>query len=146
MAFVTHYMAGEGPAKACKLAGYAGTIPTLYGTGGKLVRNPKILAEIATRQENEAQAKGIDLDWIVSELKDNASKAKADGQYAAANSAIGLIGKALGLIIERTESKTLQATIDLGHIGEMTEGQRAEALRQAADLLDQRALGTGTEE
>ena len=106
MTFIDYIIAGETEVKAYQLAGYAGEPHTLYGPASRLLSKVNIQAELAKRRLESTKAKGIDLNTIVSELETNASLARDAGQFGASNQAWALIGKALGLIIERSESKT----------------------------------------
>lgn len=138
--FVTHILAGESEVSAYKLAGYKGEPHTLYGSASRLLATATVQASLAIRRDEKAKTEGIDLQTIVSALQDNADAAKAAGQHSAVNQAWALIGKSLGLIIERSEVKTFSIS---GDITTAIEGMSTDELRALVAGSVRQALPSG---
>ena len=72
-----------------------------------ILRNPHIIAEIARlrrmAEEVAMEKVGITKADVMQKLQDIATEAAADGKYAAAVSAIELIGKELGMFVDKKE-------------------------------------------
>ena len=62
-----------------------------------------IRARLAELQAERAAKWELTKDWVLNELRDNLEKAKAWKQSAAANQAANLLGKELGMFVERRE-------------------------------------------
>ena len=46
-------------------------------------------------------------EWVLEQLVDNASKAKAAGDFGPSNQALNLLGKELGMFVDKTENVNL---------------------------------------
>jgi phage terminase small subunit len=101
---------GKSAAAAYEEAGYCphnGNAYALRHREDVSARIDELLAERAA-QNAEASAKAVEKlaltqEWVLGELKQNAEKAAKTGQYGPANRALELIGKQLGMFIDRAE-------------------------------------------
>jgi len=114
------------------------------GAASKLQKTAKVAARIAELREKVAnrviEKTAISKEWVLAELVDNVKKAKAaepvrnkDGEeigeyranFQAANTALHLIGKELGMFVEKAEIKT-------GKLEDKTDEELDAIIAQAA--------------
>ncbi len=94
-------------------------------------------AEIAQKAtEKAAERLSVDREWVMARLKDNAVSAAAKEDYGPSNRAIELLGKEIGMFIDRKEVRT-------GALDGLDARQR-DQLRDALQReLDRRDAATG---
>jgi phage terminase small subunit len=102
-AFVDAYLRNGGNAtKAAKEAGYKESSAPRMGT--ILLHNDAIKAYLMKIQKRAADRTSLDAEKILEELAANAYIAREQNQIAASNQALQLIGKHLGMFVEKTHS------------------------------------------
>lgn len=101
--FVDEYMVDMNATQAYLRAGYRCTEEAARVSASKLLTNPNIVAEIATRQEKIQEKTELTVEWVLNELADNHRQAKQLGDFAPSNKALELIGKHIGMFKERVE-------------------------------------------
>lgn len=100
-AFVLSYVVLGNAAEAAKEAGYNEGVART--TGPRLLRNAMVRAAIDAEYANRSQEVGITVDGVLKDLKDLAQEAKKCKQLSAAIRATELIGKHLGMFVDRVE-------------------------------------------
>ena len=101
-AFAPEYVRAKGNGtKAAKAAGYAES--GAHVEASRLLRNPKVVAEIVrlTRKHE------ISADRVLTRLDNLSIKAEEDGQYSVSAKCEELLGKSLGMWIDRSVSVNL---------------------------------------
>jgi hypothetical protein len=106
--FAQHIASGRSAGEALKLAGYADNPRNADRMKKREEGRIEELLEERAAQNAQATAKAVEelaltQEWVLGELKQNAEKAAETGQYGPANRALELIGKQLGMFIERQE-------------------------------------------
>ena len=97
-AFVREYLIDLNAAAAARRAGYSPK--TADRTGYDLLRNPEIAAAVQKAQEERAQATGISAQMVLDGLR---GIAEGEASDSARVRAYELLGKHLGMFVERTE-------------------------------------------
>ena len=102
-AFAMRVAAGDTQVKAVKLAGYAPA--HAHVAGSKLIRMPHIRARIeylkSLTTERAVESIALSKGWVLQELTANVSRAVKLEDLSAANRALELVGKELGMFVER---------------------------------------------
>ena len=141
---------GKTPAEAYVAAGYAAK--TAYTCGPRLLKTASVRARVAELQRTVAQAAttavALDCAFVLRELMDNALTAKQNQQWSASNRALELLGKQLGMFVERAEHTEYIAVAQLlvsGDLSALTDEQLAQLHRLISQLggakREPRALG-----
>jgi hypothetical protein len=100
---------GEGLLAAYMAAGYSAATPGVgAASSSKLVRTPKISNRIAELREAAAIAASVSVETLTRELLEIRNDATADGQHGAAVSAIAMIAKLNGLVVDRKDISVTQ--------------------------------------
>jgi phage terminase small subunit len=76
-------------------------------------RVDELAAEIHERARQHMDRYNITREWVLERLIDNAREAYKDRQFAPANQALSLVGKELGMFIERKEIRMTRTLDDL---------------------------------
>lgn len=81
---------------------------TIYETGSRLLKNPKVAARLAEIENTAIAASKLSRQWIIEQLIAVAAKAQETGDLKAANRALELLGKVdvMGLFVERSSVET----------------------------------------
>jgi phage terminase small subunit len=128
--FAKHIVAGNTAAESYRHAGFkCGTESSVYSSASKLQRHPQVAQRIAELKERAAQRTVVDRSYVLDKLRENMERAmqaepvrgpdgKERGEYqyagAVANRALELLGKELGMFIDRSEGKlTITSVADL---------------------------------
>ena len=94
---------GQSPAQAYAAAGYEEK--TAYTCGPRLLKRPEVRSRVTELQQTAAQTSvsraALSRDFVVRELMDNALKAKENHEWPASNRALELLGRELGMFVER---------------------------------------------
>lgn len=69
----------------------------------RLATNGNISTRVAEIQSRAASAVGISKEWVIEQLVEHAKLAREAGDFAPANKAVELLGKELGMFIDRKE-------------------------------------------
>jgi len=95
--FCRAYIANEGNASAAaRAAGY-------NNHSGKLVKNPKVVYRIQQLRDEASQRFDLTIDNVTNKLLQVYDGALRTEQYAAANRSAELLGKHLGMFVDRTQ-------------------------------------------
>ena len=96
---------GQSPAQAYTAVGYQEK--TAYTCGPRLLKRVEVRARVDELRQTVARsavdAVALTRQYVLSELMDNALKAKENQQFSASNRALELLGKELGLFVDRSE-------------------------------------------
>lgn len=146
--FAQYIVQGVGQPQAYVKAGYSGG-SQVASCASRLYRNVQIQARIAQLQGNivqvAVQTAGIDKAWVMARLQENISRSmqaepvrdsdgNAIGEYAynasAANRALELIGKELGMFVDRKDITVRKP------ISEMTEAELLQLYTEARATIE----------
>lgn len=105
--FAQELAKGKSQSEAYQLAGYEPSEPN----ASRLTRNDKVQARVAELQERAAANVMLTREWVLEQLVDNAAKAKAAGDFGPSNQALNLLGKELGMFVERTENVNIEHVV-----------------------------------
>lgn len=104
-AFAQHIARGTTQTEAAKLAGYSEKSARIQGS--QLLTNPNIrsrIDELRNRaSEKTTDAIAISKGWVLEKLRENAESGMAEGQRTPAIRALELIGKELGMFVDRKQ-------------------------------------------
>lgn len=93
-AFAEMYATGKLPAYKCAIeAGYSPANSRV--AAGRMLKNHDVLTLIDRLKARHARERGINKDWVIDRLVENVEGAMAEGQRAAANTGIGMLGREL---------------------------------------------------
>jgi phage terminase small subunit len=95
---------GMSASEAYRQAGYEAKGGAAEVGASRLIRNDKVTARVAELKERAAVAVSLSREWVLEQLIDNVSKAKSTADYAPANKALELLGKELGMFVDRSEN------------------------------------------
>ena len=108
LAFVNAYLAnGFNALQAARSAGYSDSSDkALSVMGAQNLANPKIRSEINKRQAALQERGNVTPDYIVGRLLTNADNSERDGRYDWSNKSLEIVGRHLGMFVDRSETKT----------------------------------------
>ena len=92
-------------AAAYEAAGYKGD----RTAASRLSTNVNVQARVAELQERAATSVSLTREWVLEQIMDNLKQAKAKGDISPANRAAELLGKELGMFVDRSENVNLNA-------------------------------------
>lgn len=70
----------------------------------RLMKNEEISRRVDELQERAAANVVISREWVLEQLIDNAAQAKQQGDIGPSNQALQLIGKEIGMFVDRSEN------------------------------------------
>lgn len=105
--FAQELAKGKSATEAYAEAGYEES----RSAASRLSSNVNVQARVAELQERAAANVVISREWVLEQLVDNAKLAKAAGDIAPSNQALNLIGKELGMFVERTENVNIEHVV-----------------------------------
>lgn len=70
----------------------------------RLSTNVNVQERVEELKERSAANVMLSREWVLEQLVDNASKAKAAGDFGPSNQALNLLGKELGMFVDKTEN------------------------------------------
>lgn len=110
--FARELASGKTASDAYEIAGFKrndGNASTLKGKQSISKRVAELQAEQAetARKATELAAErlSIDREWVLARLVENAMQARAESDFGPSNQALNLIGKELGMFVERVQSE-----------------------------------------
>ena len=114
--FVEEYCLGKTATEAARIAGYSPKRPDV--AGAKLLKQPHIAAAVAALRAKVAKETSITVAWVQEQLVDTYRAARSDTDLAAANRALELLGKNLGMFADRLKldgppGSTMQAVVNV---------------------------------
>ena len=130
--FVDHYLASPNASQAAVRAGYAKADVKVIASRNLTLSNVAHAIEVGRRlQTGRRQA---DADWVLDALMDTYALATADKQHSAAIRAVELLGRNLGILVERKQLVVESAS----HFVDWTTDQLREhvALQREARALE----------
>ncbi len=77
----------------------------------RLMKNDEISRRLEELQERAVSNVLLSREWVLEQLIDNASKAKLAGDFGPSNQALNLLGKELGMFVERTENVNIEHVV-----------------------------------
>jgi len=155
--FAERVAAGQTPAQAYVAAGYEGK--TAYTCGPRLLRRTEVRARVNELQKTVAQTAvtraAMNREFVLKELMDNALQAKQNQEWSASNRALELLGKELGLFVDRSDHgfhwdgdpNTLteeQHEKLVNHLIRLAVGDDPQAIAEARKQLEAEASTPGT--
>jgi hypothetical protein len=84
-----------------------------FGKPHVAARCKEMRQEVEVRVRQGMDNYGVDREWVLARLIDNAREAYKDRQFGPANQALSLVGKELGMFIERKEIRMMRTLDDL---------------------------------
>lgn len=130
---------GETPTNAYVKAGYSES--GAHASANRLLQKATVCDRVAELkpdiQERAIQATGIDKAAVMEGLAENVALARQAGQIAAANQAYSLIGKELGMFVDRADITTRT-------VKELLESASEEDLKAARVAILARRKDAGT--
>lgn len=137
---------GMGQSEAYVAAGYDATTPGSIKVGAShLADNEAVIARVRELQVRAARRSEIKKSDVVNWLIEDRKLARELKQVAASIRAAELVGKEIGMFVDRKEIKTGELDdIDLGELDEIRDALRAESARRAGEGRQQ--SGSGTED
>jgi phage terminase small subunit len=105
--FAQELAKGKSQSEAYHAAGYEPS----EANASRLTRNDKVQARVAELQERAVQNVMLSREWVLEQLVDNATKAKLAGDFGPSNQALNLLGKELGMFVERTENVNIEHVV-----------------------------------
>jgi phage terminase small subunit len=91
---------GMSAAEAYVSAGYAAN----DGNAIRLKGNERVQARVRELLDRAATNVSLSREWVLEQLIDNARRAKENGDISPANRALELLGKELGMFVDRSEN------------------------------------------
>ena len=116
-AFVLEYLVDLNGTQAAIRAGYSAK--SAYSIAEELLRKPEIAAATAEAKAERAAHVGVTAEDVITGLMKEAAFYGDGSSHSARVSAWGLLGKHLGMMVDRTEV-TLNAVVDMGGEGART--------------------------
>lgn len=77
----------------------------------RLTKNDEIAARVEELKERSAANVMLSREWVLEQLVENARIAKEAGDISPSNQALNLIGKELGMFVERTENVNIEHVV-----------------------------------
>lgn len=105
--FAQELAKGKSASEAYIAAGYEES----RSAASRLSTNVNVQSRVAELQERAAANVVISREWVLEQLVDNAKLAKAAGDISPSNQALSLIGKELGMFVERTENVNIEHVV-----------------------------------
>lgn len=99
--FVEEYLVDLNATQAAIRAGYSARSADV--TGSRLLANAKISVAVHEAQAARSERTNVSQDWIIKHLRENVDEAKSALQYSASNKALELLGKHLGMFVDKVE-------------------------------------------
>ena len=109
--FVEQYLVDGNATQAAIRAGYSAR--TAHVIGGENIRKPAIASALAAARQKLSERTELTQDWVVDRLRENAAAAAANEDFGPANRAVELIGKHLGMFVERHDHTVRRDVSDL---------------------------------
>lgn len=120
--FVREYSVTGDPSKSIVAAGYTGRHASVMGN--KWLKRPRIQKKLADMARADEIKVDLTRDLYLNMLKDTYNRAMGDGDYAGANKAAELLGKALGYFVEQKAVLNVSSRIPEDQAARITEIQR----------------------
>jgi hypothetical protein len=95
---------GMSAAEAYRQAGYEVKGNVAEAAASRLLRDVKVASRVEELKQRAAVSVQISREWVLEQLVDNLKLAKDTGQIAPANRAAELLGKELGMFVDRSEN------------------------------------------
>jgi phage terminase small subunit len=91
---------GKSADEAYRAAGFSEN----RGNASRLKSNESIQSRVAELQQRVVENVSLTKEWVIEQLIDNVKRAKELEDLSPANTALQLLGKELGMFVERTEN------------------------------------------
>jgi phage terminase small subunit len=103
--FVQELAKGVSASDACRAVGIDPRNST------RLTKNDEIQRRLAELQERAVTSVMLSREWVLERLVDNAKAAREAGDFGPSNQALNLLGKELGMFVERTENVNIEHVV-----------------------------------
>ena len=123
--FCQEYLVDLNATQAAMRAGYSAK--TANEQGSRLLANVSVKAHIAELQQAAAKRNEVTVDTVVTMLLDSYREAKAANQHGPAVRAAELLGKRLGMFVDRVLLNEEQAMSDSELIASLAQGDERKA-------------------
>lgn len=100
-AFVREYLVDLNASHAAQRAGYSKK--TARSIGWELLRKPEVAEAMREAMSTRAERTEITADWVLRRLREEADKSEGDTTQSARVQALQLLGKHLGMFVDRQE-------------------------------------------
>ena len=130
-AFVHEYLRnGFNASEAVKAAGYrCGTEGAKRAQASKLLTRGNVAKALEEQAQHAIERAEVDQAWVIRMLRDNVSKAKAAGDYKAANRSLELLGEHLRMWGRGTKHVVVK------DVRAYTDAEMLETIRQLDDMI-----------
>jgi phage terminase small subunit len=95
---------GKSASEAYRQAGYEAKGTNSESLASRLSRNIKVASRVAELKERAAASVSLTKEWVLERLIANVEMGQAGQDLAPANKALELLGKELGMFIDRSEN------------------------------------------
>jgi len=95
---------GMSAAEAYKQAGYDAKGNAAEVSASRLLRNDKVAARVEELKQRAAASVSLTKEWVLERLIKNVEMGQASEDLAPANKALELLGKELGMFVDRSEN------------------------------------------
>jgi phage terminase small subunit len=95
---------GMSAAEAYRQAGYEAKGSNPESLASRLSRNVKVAARVAELKERAAVNVSLSKEWVLENLIKNVKAGQANADLSPANKALELLGKELGMFVDRAEN------------------------------------------
>jgi phage terminase small subunit len=99
--FCKEYMIDLNATQAAIRTGYSAR--SAYSQGQRLLKHAEIAKALQDMQENAGKLVDMTAEWVLIQLKENHTIARENGDIGHSNKALELIGKHLGMFIDKQE-------------------------------------------
>jgi phage terminase small subunit len=99
--FVEEYLIDLNATQAAIRAGYSEK--TASDIGRQQLGKTPVRSAIDEALRKRSEDRGLTADWVLDHLRENVTLAKEAGQYGPSNKALELLGKHMGILVERQQ-------------------------------------------
>lgn len=99
--FAREYLVDLNATQAAIRAGYSAK--TAYSSGQRMLKYVEIQSRIVELQSHIVERTDLSIEWVLEQLRATFFAAKDCGQHSAANKSLELLGKHLGMYVDRHE-------------------------------------------
>lgn len=118
---------GMSAGEAYRQAGYDAKGNAAEAAASRLLKNVKVHSRVEELKNRAAASVQISREWVLEQLVDNLSLAKQQGDFGPANRAAELLGKELGMFVDRSENVNIHHDVTDKPLSEDEWGERYSA-------------------
>lgn len=157
-AFAQFLAEGQLPAYKCAVeAGYQANSARQQSV--RLQKDPGVIRMVELLKARRAREKGVNREWVIDRLVENVEGAMAEGQRAAANTGIGMLGRELfGMfadkkqvdltVIDRDHDALVERAMDLiaQVVADKASGRLIDGSATAVDVVEDQSEGDDSDD